>query len=105
MASRGTSPVIINEIKRLSQEEGLKDGEIADIIGYNRVSVQRIRSENGIPKCNYSNRRDKPVTCPQCGKEYMIRRNEFPGISCPECTEKTNVRLRNLYEEEVISWG
>ena len=33
-----TSPIIVNEIRRLSQEEGLKDIEIADIIKYNRVS-------------------------------------------------------------------
>ena len=30
-----TSPIIINGIRRLSQEEGLKDDEIADIIKMN----------------------------------------------------------------------
>ncbi len=54
-----TSPIIVNEIRRLSQEEGLKDREIADIIKYNRVSVQRIRKENGIPTYNKAKRKGK----------------------------------------------
>ena len=82
----GTSPTIINEIRRLSQEEGLKDAEIGDIIHYNRVSVQRIRKEYNIPTYNKDMRRDVKVKCPQCGRTYMIRRNEKAGICCPECT-------------------
>ena len=81
----GTSPLIVNEIRRLSQEEGLRDGEIAEAIKYNRVSVQRIREEYGIPKYNISMRKDKKVKCCWCGKEYMIRRCEHESICCPEC--------------------
>lgn len=96
MESR-TSPVIVNEIRRLSQEEGLKDSEIADIIKYNRVSIQRIRNENGIPTYNIENRKDKEVICPQCGNPYLIRRNEKPGVCCPDCTSKLNAKIEEQY--------
>ena len=95
-----TSPIIVNEIRRLSQEEGLKDSEIADIIKYNRVSIQRIRNENNIPTYNKDVRKDKKVICPQCGDDYFIRRNEKPGICCPKCVEKTNAKIEKQYCEE-----
>jgi hypothetical protein len=89
-----TSPIIVNEIRRLSQEEGLKDSEIADIIKYNRVSVQRIRQENGIPTYNKDVRKDKKVICPQCGNDYFIRRNEKPGICCSKCEVLINQKIQ-----------
>lgn len=92
-----TSPIIVNEIRRLSQEEGLKDSEIADIIKYNRVSVQRIRTENDIPTFNKDVRKDKRAVCPQCGHEYFIRRNEKPGICCPDCIEALNTQIEEDY--------
>ena len=92
-----TSPIIINEIRRLSQEEGLKDDEIADIIKYNRVSIQRIRNENNIPTYNKEMRKDKKVICPQCGNDYLIRRNEKPGICCPNCIGKMNTKIQEQY--------
>ncbi len=92
-----TSPVIVNEIRRLSQEEGLKDSEIADIIKYNRVSVQRIRQENGIPVYNKDVRKDKKVGCPQCDQTYLIRRNEKPGICCPDCAIKATQAIEEQY--------
>lgn len=88
-----TSPIIVNEIRRLSQEEGLKDSEIADIIKYNRVSIQRIRNEHNIPTYNKDVRKDKKVICPQCGGNYLIRRNEKPGICCPKCAEIANAKI------------
>ena len=92
-----TSPIIVNEIRRLSQEEGLKDSEIADIIKYNRVSIQRIRNEHGIPTYNKNVRKDKKVICPQCGGDYLIRRNEKPGICCPNCAEIANAKIKEQY--------
>ena len=88
-----TSPIIVEEIRRLSQEEGLKDNEIADIIKYSRVGVQRIRQENGIPTFNKDVRKDKEVVCPQCCGHYFIRRNEKPGICCPTCVDKLNKQI------------
>ena len=92
-----TSPIIVNEIRRLSQEEGLKDSEIADIIKYNRVSIQRIRNEHSIPTYNKDVRKDKKVICPQCGGDYLIRRNEKPGICCPKCAEIANAKIEEQY--------
>ena len=92
-----TSPIIVNEIRRLSQEEGLKDSEIADIIKYNRVSIQRIRNENNIPTYNKDMRKDKKVICPQCGGDYLIRRNEKPGICCPKCVKIANAKIEEQY--------
>lgn len=89
-SGKGTSPVIVEEIRRLSQEEGLKDCEIADTIQYDRVSIQRIRKAHGIPTYNIKVRKDKKVNCPQCGNQYLIRRNEKPGICCPECEKRFN---------------
>lgn len=95
-----TSPIIVNEIRRLSQEEGLKDAEIADIIKYNRVSVQRIRKEYNIPSWNKDVRKDRKVICPQCCGEYLIRRNEKPGICCPECAARMNQKIQEQYCNE-----
>lgn len=95
-----TSPIIVNEIRRLSQEEGLKDSEIADIIKYNRVSIQRIRKEHNIPTYNIDNRKDKEVVCPQCCEHYFIKRNEKPGICCPNCMDKLNKQIQDQYCNE-----
>ncbi len=92
--------LIIDEIRRLSQEEGLRDIEIADIIEYNRVSVQRIRRENNIPKYNIKNRKDKEVICPQCLQHYMIRRSEKPGICCPDCLDALTKKIEEQYENK-----
>lgn len=94
-----TSPVIVDKIRFLSQEEGLKDSEIAEKIGYNRVSVQRIRKQYNIPTWNPANRKDKAIMCPQCGKAYYIRRNQPPMICCPECQDKANHIIADTYKE------
>lgn len=60
MSKAHTSEFVINEIRRLSQEEGYKDNEIADVIGYHRITILRIRQKNGIPSYN---------------KEARLRRN------------------------------
>lgn len=85
-----TSPIIVKEIRRLSQEEGLRDAEIADIIQYNRVSVQKIRKAFDIPTYNKDNRKDKPTVCTICNRTYYIRRKEQPGICCPDCVKTLN---------------
>ena len=85
-----TSPIIVNEVRRLSQEEGLMDAEIAEIIQYNRVSVQKIRKANNIPTYNKNMRKDKNVQCPHCGRSYFIRRCEEAKICCPDCEKQLN---------------
>lgn len=96
-----TKQIIVDEIKRLSQEEGLKDNEIAELIGYHKVSVARIRKEYNIPKCNMSNRKDKEVICPLCHKKYFIRRNEKYGIGCHECMTLLEEKAKKLALEEL----
>lgn len=90
---------VVNEIRRLATEEGLNDGEIADIIGCHRVSVNRIRTKNGIPKADYSMRKDKKTVCPQCLNTYFIRRNEKPGVACPECARKHELEIIEKYKQ------
>ena len=77
--------IIINEIRRLSQEEGLKDGEIAKILGYHRATINEIRKDAGIPTANLDNRRDKSYICAKCGKQVMIRRWEPKKALCEDC--------------------
>lgn len=75
----------VNEIIRLSNEEGLNDREIANILNCNRVSVTRIRNRNNIPKCNKINRKDKSYKCINCGVTVYIRRKEPLKGFCDNC--------------------
>lgn len=76
----------VNEVIRLSKEEGLNDREIADILKCNRVSITRIRNRNNIPKCNKSNRKDKSYKCINCGTVVYIRRKDLMKGFCENCT-------------------
>lgn len=89
-----TKEFIVNEIRRLSQEEGLNDIEVGSRLGYARGSVQRIRRQNGIPKNDVSKRKDKPCMCMKCEKIFHIRRCESDKIVCLECEEQLNTQER-----------
>lgn len=82
-----TKKFIVDEIRRLSQDEGLTDEEISEKIGYTRVHIARIRKEYNIPKRNIGNRKDKPWKCPICKQVTYIRRNQSGAICCDECAE------------------
>ena len=69
-------PIVIKEIERLSQEEGLYDVEIADKLGIHRVTISNVRKKYNIPAANTGNRYDKKVICTKCNKEFIIRRRE-----------------------------
>lgn len=91
MSFRGT--VDVNEVKRLSQEEGYIDKEIADALGCHRVTITRLRNDNNIPRPNLLNRKDKKQVCTHCGKEEFIRRRERVRRYCFDCqNEKTALR-------------
>lgn len=75
----------IEEIRRLSQDEGLIDKEIAKILGIHRVTVTRIRKQNDIARADLLNRKDKISYCTKCGKTFIIRRKERIRV-CTECT-------------------
>lgn len=77
----------LENIKHYSQEEGLKDHEIAELLGCSRATVNRHRQEHAIPTANLHNRKDKLCTCESCGKTYYIRRKERRKKVCENCNE------------------
>lgn len=82
-------PILVKEVRRLSQEEGLNDTEIAKLIGCSRATVVRARKQNNIPSCNVMNKKDKTYICGICGKTVTIRRCERRQYACSECTGKS----------------
>jgi transcriptional regulator with XRE-family HTH domain len=72
-----TNPIIVNEIRRLSQEEGLKDQEIAEIIHYNRVTISKIRKENDIPAYNKNVREKNKIKLSKSSKASYNRELEL----------------------------
>lgn len=76
---------IINEIKFLSEELGLTDGEIAERLGYARGSIQRIRKQNGILKYDKNKRVTKACRCKKCGKIFYIGKEEVENLFCYDC--------------------
>lgn len=79
--------LVVKEVERLSQEEGLNDREISIKLGCSRATVNRIRVGYEIPTANLSNRRDKKYICSKCGKEVFIRRRDRRKLYCTECSE------------------
>lgn len=74
----------VEEIRRLSQDEGYYDGEIAIMLGIHRVTVARIRGKYSIPRANLKNRKDKVCSCASCKSTFIIRRDEV-SRKCPQC--------------------
>lgn len=93
--------LIIEQIAKLSQKEGLNDSEIGEQLGYSRVSIQRIRKANNIPVANKLNRKDRPCKCMKCNKEFFIRRSESDKIYCLECEESE----RKIYNKMLVNKG
>ena len=85
-----TPQEVIDWIALLSQQEGLFDHEIANIINYDRTSVTRIRNDCKIPKRILENRKDKQTSCPSCMKTFLIRRKQGHGTLCDDCKAKMN---------------
>lgn len=76
----------IEVIRRMSQDEGLNDRQIADKIGCSRVTITRIRSRNNIPRCEIYNRKDKTFVCLGCGCNAYIKRRDRRQAFCEKCT-------------------
>ena len=93
MSFRGT--VNVNEVRRLSQEEGYIDKEIADALGCHRVTITRLRKDNNIPRPNLLNRKDKKQVCSQCGKVQYLRRRERIRKYCHECQDEKSALRRH----------
>ena len=77
----------VEEVRRLSQDEGLKDHEVATLLGVSRLTVLRTRKKHNIPSANLKNRKDKVSYCNRCKKAFIIRRGE-KSRRCPQCTEE-----------------
>lgn len=82
-----TPKLVVEKIYELSQDEGLNDAEIGEIIGLERGSICRIRARYGIPPKNLENRKDVPTTCLNCGTTFYKRRKERHKkiIICSKC--------------------
>lgn len=80
--------MIVEEICRLSQDEGLHQDEIAKELGCSRPTVARYIKAYKIPKANLLNRKDKEFFCCRCGKKQVIRRWEKRRLYCDECKDK-----------------
>lgn len=91
--------MVVDEIRRLSQEEGLSDVEIAQILGISRVTVCRVRKQYGIPRANRANRKDKVYVCAECKREIAIARKERKQRYCPECKAAREL-MRNRARRE-----
>lgn len=87
-------PIVIETIRRLSQQEGMNDAEIADYLDCSRATVNRARNEHSISKADLSNKRDKRYRCQHCGKEVVIRRKERRRLYCQDCEEKNQNNQR-----------
>ena len=83
-------PSVVKEIERLSQEEGLKDDEIAQIIGCSRATINRERKRHNIPTANLINRKDKSFVCKKCNQTIYIRRKERKQSVCNNCKAEGN---------------
>lgn len=73
----------IEKVRYYSQEEGLKDHEIAELLGCSRATVNRTRQSEDIATANLSNRKDKLTMCHEHGTEYLIKRRERRTKKCP----------------------
>lgn len=83
------------KVRHYSQEEGLKDHEIAELLGCSRATVNRTRQAEGVPTVNLRNRLDKRCVCQGCRSEYLIRRKERRQKLCPDCAAKATKNVTN----------
>lgn len=94
--------LIVEQIIKLSQQEGLSDSEIGEQLGYARGSIQRIRRTYNIPIANKNNRKDKSCKCMKCDKEFYIRRNESNKLFCADCEIEENNRYNKLVNNKAV---
>lgn len=94
--------LIVEQITKLSQEEGLNDSEIGEQLGYARGSIQRIRRTYNIPVANRENRKDKDCKCMKCNSIFYIRRCESNKIFCPECEIIENARYNKMLNDKDV---
>lgn len=94
-------PELVKRVKELSQEEGLFDYEIAEVLNKHRVTITRCREKHRIPRPNLENRKDKQQVCRKCGKVEYIRRKQGIKGYCTECKKEAN-EARKQYKREYM---
>lgn len=80
-----------SQVRELSQEFGLNDRQISEILSCERVTITKLRKRHGIPVCNLRNRMDKTYVCAMCGETISIRRKDRRKACCEKCTNKNNI--------------
>jgi len=103
MAALHEMPMIVDMIRQFSQEEGLKDHEIAQRMNLCRETVARIRTVHGIPKVNLKKRKDKTYHCIGCNKDHVIRREERKPVYCPECLYRINNNMPLITKNDKVT--
>lgn len=92
-------PYLVEQVRHLSQNEGLSDQEIAEKLQCSRATVNRARKAHNIPTANLDNRKDKSYTCENCRNEIIIARKERKKRYCPTCREKLGIDKYKKKEE------
>lgn len=82
---------LVEEVRRLSQQEGYSDKEISAALGCSRATVNRTRNAHNIPLANLRNRKDKSYTCTHCSTIVVIARKERKKRYCPDCREELGI--------------
>lgn len=77
-----------SQVRELSQEFGLNDRQISEILGCERATITKLRKRHSIPVCNLKNRMDKTYVCAKCGETITIRRRERRMAFCSKCANK-----------------
>lgn len=92
------------KVRELSQDEGLRDHEIAALIGVSRKTVHGIRKENNIPTANLQNRNDKSYTCHRCQGDFTVRRKERRPLYCDDCKRLINadIEIGHQYQRKTL---
>lgn len=95
-----TPKEVLEEIYKLSQDEGLTDKEIGDKIGIMRESVCRIRIRYGIPSRSLENRKDVPTYCSNCGELFYKRRKDRKKriLMCDRCKTIIEQKMKGEIE-------
>lgn len=84
----------LDSIRELSQEFGMTDTQIAQMIGCSRATINRARNKHDIPIRNVKNKMDKSYICNECGNEILIKRSEQKRFICGDCMDK----LKNIID-------
>lgn len=75
----------VDKVRHLSQDKGLNDRQIAEVLGCYRSTITRLRKRHNIPRCDIGNRHDKSYICAECGDLVFIRRKDRRKALCSTC--------------------